>query len=615
MKKLINGQWVEDYEADASQYGDVSSKAAPMASASVAPSSGVSELPSVSHGTPASAASAAYSPQGPMLPSARTNAQPPIKRTLAVPPVARPSSASTPDLQLIQTAPVSASVSEPLPLPSDKPLDLGLPKLGLGTLDASAAPSTVNDTAPGSALGTSGEALATQAKVDSLGKQAAIAEDLAGVRSNEAQKQVDIASEKERIISESERREQKINADADADLKARMAVYERAASEQAGRKPSEYWADKSVGQKIVAMVAVYLGGAGGGQNRALEMIQKSVADDYKRQVNEIEAGAARVAQLRGDVGLANDIRKAGMASLAAWRAGALESVAAQMETSSARSNVAEVAAKGKTAAEQLRQAAEEAKMRYFNDAQLDARKDAEIANQTALANARIAGVGGFARGRSTRGIGAGGIIPTAIYDASGEFVADLGDKVQKNNVAKSAEGYGKFSAALDALEADVRNTDVSKLGAIDKISAYRRRERLISKTMLALKEAEKMGALDIQSERVAKNLTGSALAQFAVGQSESARAVQDIRAQTRTSFQNALATHGVKVDATRFEPRASSGVSSTLEPAKAAAPSAPTASAQAAKYNDGDIKTGTLSDGSKARARYNGKTGAWEVIR
>jgi hypothetical protein len=67
----------------------------------------------------------------------------------------------------------------------------------------------------------------------------------------------------------------------------------------------DYWADKSTGNKIMAAIAVFLGGLGqrnGGSNGALQIINSSIDQDYARQRANIESRRQAAADAKGDIG-------------------------------------------------------------------------------------------------------------------------------------------------------------------------------------------------------------------------------------------------------------------------------------------------------------------------
>lgn len=110
----------------------------------------------------------------------------------------------------------------------------------------------------------------------------------------QAQAEAARRAEQARLVEEFDRQRQDEEAAAIAAMdaeNARIAAADELVREQQrkleGASFRDYWADKSTGDKIMAGVAVFLGGLRGGENRAWEMMKHAMDSDRAMQVARI----------------------------------------------------------------------------------------------------------------------------------------------------------------------------------------------------------------------------------------------------------------------------------------------------------------------------------------
>jgi putative IMPACT (imprinted ancient) family translation regulator len=144
-----------------------------------------------------------------------------------------------------------------------------------------------------------------------------------------AQEEEAAAQEKARLTAEKQAKTEEITKRGEDELNKRMAEAD-AQYEQLRSKADikDYWADKSTGDKVLAGLAVALGGLGAGmsgdkQNRALDIIQKNVEQDFERQKANFmqQKGVLDEARRGGEAGrqaLADQLRLLDLSKAAAY---------------------------------------------------------------------------------------------------------------------------------------------------------------------------------------------------------------------------------------------------------------------------------------------------------
>lgn len=80
---------------------------------------------------------------------------------------------------------------------------------------------------------------------------------------------------------------------------AAKAKYDAESEKLSGMKVQDFWADKGIGSKVVAAIALAMGAVGGaltgkGGNVAMDVINKSIDDDYRLQRAKIDVQARKV---------------------------------------------------------------------------------------------------------------------------------------------------------------------------------------------------------------------------------------------------------------------------------------------------------------------------------
>ena len=113
--------------------------------------------------------------------------------------------------------------------------------------------------------------------------------------------ETDAATQKSVLINKQLEAEAAEQAKVQARVDARQAKLDAMGEEYAGLKidSNRFWADKSTGEKILAGLAIGLGGYGGGPNVALENFQRAIDRDIEIQKANIAQKGANISQQRG----------------------------------------------------------------------------------------------------------------------------------------------------------------------------------------------------------------------------------------------------------------------------------------------------------------------------
>jgi len=143
-----------------------------------------------------------------------------------------------------------------------------------------------------------------------------------------------------------------------AKIDERQAKLDAMGADYAGMKidNNNYWADKSTGHKILAGLAIGLGGYGGGPNIALENLNKAVERDIDIQKANIDKSGNSLTQQKGM--FSDFLKKTGNEQEARLKTHgmALEALKAQTEALMASTNSAIIKANGMTQIANVEQA-------------------------------------------------------------------------------------------------------------------------------------------------------------------------------------------------------------------------------------------------------------------
>lgn len=108
----------------------------------------------------------------------------------------------------------------------------------------------------------------------------------------------------------------------------KQKTIDEASEKYAQAKPSEYWSDKSAGQKFLAGLGVALGAIGSGltgrPNGALELLQQQQKQHYEREQDKIEKMANEIGIKRGNLAAAERFRDKSLDDLEAKQTGMLK---------------------------------------------------------------------------------------------------------------------------------------------------------------------------------------------------------------------------------------------------------------------------------------------------
>lgn len=136
-----------------------------------------------------------------------------------------------------------------------------------------------------------------------------------------------------------------INQDLDAKIAASDADIKARIERHANTKPESFWRDKTTGDKVLAWIAIALGGLGsalkkgGGENKALGMISKAIDDDYNRQLKAIDKQKDEIDYAKGKKLDLRQEKADKHRDNDTWRAGAFRQAALEAEAELARNGV------------------------------------------------------------------------------------------------------------------------------------------------------------------------------------------------------------------------------------------------------------------------------------
>lgn len=313
----------------------------------------------------------------------------------------------------------------------------------------------------------------------------------------------------------------------------------------------DYWADKSTGHKVLAGIAVFLGGLGAGRNQAAEILQSNIARDFERQRERIERQYQAVQAAGRDVGSAGEQLAARMKSLDLKESAALATVAAKMKAELARLGVpqAQVAANKEILAIEAKAAEKRT--------QVDESERTRISSNVSR---------GVSQGGSA---GADGLI----FGPEGKVVANVGDK-------KKAEAINKFNAQYlvgrELLE-KLRESYAKGFSFPVFGEEAQKRENLLSRAKTAHKNMQELGALAGPDAGLLETQFGGTLQQLtgSGGDVKIGESLKDLDSG-HVKFLSSYGLPGSRVSAdVRGEKAApSSGAGAQRQPARARLPSA-----------------------------------------
>ncbi|MGL4442041.1 MAG: hypothetical protein ACRCU1_00355 [Alsobacter sp.] len=287
-----------------------------------------------------------------------------------------------------------------------------------------------------------------------------------------------------------------------AKVEEQMGQFGKAAQDVADLEvdPDRYMASKGTGGRIIAAIAMGLGafaeGQGGGPNRALEIISKSIDDDIAAQQQQI---AGRRAGLTDQRYLIEQMRAAGAtAEEAALAARSAMLQRAELDTRSIAS--AATAEEQRAMGDQL--AAQLAGQRETADIDLRARVQGRVQRTVTSQSQTVSGGGGGGGGRAGGRAGSAGAANAANgYSIPGAQVADEGRVAALSTTERgqAAKAVGGALAARDAMQEmiDIRSRSGVFSRLTDSDLQERARESRLS-YVRALSLLEEAGALGDQ---------------------------------------------------------------------------------------------------------------------
>ncbi len=152
-------------------------------------------------------------------------------------------------------------------------------------------------------------------------------------RTRDLQEQEKVAAQQAAQQLEKKRQTELILKDHNDRLAAATARNEKALDDYKGMKIHDFWSDKSVGDRVIAALAVFLGGLGtafGGENTAMKNLNSIIQRDYDRQKDEIAQKFAVYGETSKNLERAQLLKEHAINDLNLRFAAATEATAAQL---------------------------------------------------------------------------------------------------------------------------------------------------------------------------------------------------------------------------------------------------------------------------------------------
>jgi hypothetical protein len=282
--------------------------------------------------------------------------------------------------------------------------------------------------------------------------------------------EADAATERREAAEESAKRAAKVNEMYDSADKAAQQHYAQAQEAFKNFKFKDYWADKSTAAKVASALGIALGALGSSlthtSNAALEILNKDMDDDHRRQVEQLNQLSDEAIQAHTGIADTRVARQTALANLTMADAqkdkliGARLTERAALLTDANSQNIAAAsAAKFKEEAAGKEVEAQKMLRQLYLEDQVKAAQIEEEKARAAMYGAHAAGTGGFVPKHGKGSGGGGGAGSGAAYDA---FRAAVLAAPDPNNIPN----VGKLAAAAHLKPNQIQG-EISKIRSAD----------------------------------------------------------------------------------------------------------------------------------------------------